>query len=433
MEIEHRAALAYSRYAIGAYGIDETSCFPLFTSLACDLPVTALLPPLLAGGRVALVAEKPSHRSFARMITEYGVNSIKLTPSHLELIARLGLTAAGMRVAIVGGEVLPVRIAQAARKAFGPRCRIINEYGPTEATVGCIAHTYDPDRDTGPAVPIGRPAPHTTVYLLDEPRAWGAPGEAAEMYLAGPQLARGYRGRPDLDHKLFVTLADGTRAYRTGDLARLLPDGELRYLRRRDDQIKILGHRVEPAEISDTLERHPAVRQALVTARTRPGTTTKILCAYVVTSHPVTGGELMSHAAGLLPPPFVPSVVVNVPALPQSAQGKTDLAALADPFAAEAGTAEPLIMGERDETEDAIAKIWARELNISAGDLTNDSDFRLLGGTSLAFLSMVAALCTLLSAEEEQKFMAELSRAIEEPTLYNITALVREVTIPPSP
>jgi amino acid adenylation domain-containing protein len=433
VEVEHRAALAYSRYAIDAYGIDETSCFPLFTSLAFDLPVTALLPPLLAGGRVALVEEKPSHRSFARAMTEYGVNSIKLTPPHLELIARLGLTAAGMRIAIVGGEVLPVRTAEAARKAFGPQCRIINEYGPTEVTVGCIAHTYDPERDTGPAVPIGRPVPNTTVYLLDEQRAWSAPGEAGEMYLAGPQLARGYRGRPDLHRKLFVTLADGTRAYRTGDLARLLPDGELDYLGRCDDQIKILGHRVEPAEISQALERHPAVRQALVAARSRPGTTTKILCAYVVTSYPVAGGELLSHVAGLLPSPFVPSVVVDVPALPQNAHGKTDLAALPDPFAAKADTAGPLAIGERDEIGEAIAKVWARELNISAEDLTSDSDFSHLGGTSIAFLSMVAGICTLLSAEEEQQFMAELSRAIKEPTLYNITALVREVTTPPRP
>jgi acyl-coenzyme A synthetase/AMP-(fatty) acid ligase len=224
-------------------------------------------------------------------------------------------------------------------------------------TVGCIAHTYDPERDTVPAVPIGRPAPNTTVYLLDEQRAWGTPGEAGEMYLAGPQLVRGYRGRPDLNRKLFVTLADGTRAYRTGDLARLLPDGELDYLGRCDDQVKILGHRVEPAKSSKALERHPAVRQALVTARTRPGTTTKIRCAYVVTSYPVIDGELTSHVAGLLPPPFVPSVVVDVPDLPQNTNGKTDLAALPDPFATEAGTVEPLINGECDETEETIVRI----------------------------------------------------------------------------
>jgi amino acid adenylation domain-containing protein len=428
VEIEHAAAMAYCRYAIDAYGIDETTCFPLFTSMAFDLPVTALLPPLLAGGRVALIEDEPNHRSLAAMLTEHGVNSIKLTPSHLDLISQLGLTAQGIRVAVVGGEGLPVRVAEAARAMFGPQCRIINEYGPTEFTVGCVAHTYDPATDTEAAVPIGRPVDNTTVYLLDELRAATEPGETGELYLAGPQLARGYRGRPDLDRDLFVTLADGTRAYRTGDLVRLSPSGELDYLRRRDDQIKVLGYRVEPAEIERALESHPAVRQALVIARARSAGSTKLACAYVVTDGPVTQEELTKHVGQLLPAHFVPSVVVAVDDLPRTANGKADLRALPDPFATTADSPAPAVVGDRDEVAVAIAEVWAAVLGTTPQGIADDSDFGLLGGTSITFLSMLGKVCErLLDAEQERRFMAELSRIATTPTLDRIAALAREV------
>ncbi|MET1073478.1 MAG: amino acid adenylation domain-containing protein, partial [Umezawaea sp.] len=351
VEVEHAAAMAYCRYAIDAYDIDATSCFPLFTSLAFDLPITALLPPLLAGGRVAVIEDEPNHRSLAAMMSDHGVNSIKLTPSHLDLISRLGLTTQDMRVAVVGGEGLPVRVAEAARTAFGTGCRVVNEYGPTEFTVGCVVHTYDPETDTDPAVPIGLPVDNTTVHLLDDLRAPVAAGEVGEIHLAGPQLARGYRGRPDLDRDAFVTLAGGARAYRTGDLARLLPSGELDYLGRRDDQVKVLGHRVEPSEIVRALESHPAVRQALVIAKAPPGSGTKLACAYVIAAEPVTRKDLTAHVAGLLPAHFVPSAVAFVDDLPRTANGKVDLRALPDPFATTARVPAGAD-AERDEVAD---------------------------------------------------------------------------------
>jgi len=433
VEVEHAAAVAYCRYAIDAYGIDSTSCFPLFTSLAFDLPITALLPPLLAGGRVALIEEEPNHRSLAAMLTEHGVNSIKLTPSHLDLISQLGLTTTDVRVAVVGGEGLPVRVAEAARTAFGSQCRVINEYGPTEFTVGCVVHTYDPDLDTDSAVPIGLPVDNTTVHLLDDLRVPVAAGEVGEIHLSGPQLARGYRGRPDLDRDLFVALADGSRAYRTGDLARVLPSGELDYLGRRDDQIKVLGHRVEPTEIARALESHPAVRQALVTAKARPGTSTKLACAYVVTDVPVTRRELVAHTADLLPAHFVPSVVVFVDDLPATANGKVDLRALPDPFATTTDTPAPPAE-DRDEVGTALARIWADVLGLDPHDIADDSDFGVLGGTSITFLAMIGTVCgTVLDPEREARFMAEFAQVVAKPTFGHLTAVVRETAVPVGP
>ncbi|HEX3782771.1 MAG TPA: non-ribosomal peptide synthetase [Pseudonocardiaceae bacterium] len=422
VEVEHRNVVNYVHWAIREYRVDATSRFPLFTSLAFDLPITAILVPLLAGGSVALIDEDLNHVSLSRMLRDSGVNSVKLTPSHLDLITRLGITAPQVRIAIVGGESLPSRVAAAAKKAFGPDCRIVNEYGPTEATVGCVIHEYDPGTDVDAAVPIGRSVDNTTVLLLNECRAAVPAGEAGAMYVAGAQVARGYRGRPDLNDQLFVRLADGSRAYATGDLARVLPSGELAYLGRRDEQIKVLGYRVEPAEIERALETHPAVTRAAVVGLARPGESTKTPCAYVVGADDVTAADLHAHLAALVPKHMIPSVILPVADLPRAASGKLDLRALPDPFATSAEN-HGQNRKARDRIESAIAGIWARTLGMSTSDISPDNDFYSLGGTSLNLMIMVASVCEEVGGGSE--IMTAFSHIIEDPTVDRIAALVR--------
>ncbi|UOZ04409.1 non-ribosomal peptide synthetase [Amycolatopsis sp. WQ 127309] len=420
VEVEHRHVVNYVRWAIREYRIGAATRFPLFTSLAFDLPVTAILLPLLAGGSVAVFAEEPNHVGLTRMLRDSGVDSVKLTPSHLELIARLGITAPGVRLAIVGGERLAVRTAAAARAAFGPDCRVINEYGPTEVTVGCVVHEYDPATDVGAAVPIGRPADNVTVHLLDDRRAAVPAGEVGAIHLSGAQTVRGYRGRPDLTERLFVRLADGSRAYATGDHARVLPSGALDYLGRGDDQIKVLGHRVEPAEIEHALETHPAISRAAVVARSRPGDTDRVPCAYVVCAGDVLPADLTAHLAARVPKHLVPSVFVAVPDLPLAPSGKVDAHALPDPFAtADVPTAEPA-----GPTESALAAIWATTLGLPERDIGPDSDFYSLGGTSLTLMVMVAKVCAeVVAPEDEPRFMAALGEIIDSPTLRRVAHL----------
>ena len=156
-------------------------------------------------------------------VSDSGANALKLTPTHLQLITQLeGAAPVGFRVLIVGGEQLTTNLARKAQARFGDGCRIVNEYGPTEATIGCVWHVFDGARDGDTtAVPIGIPGRNMQAHLLDGERRPVAPGVAGELYLAGECLARGYLDRPQLDRERFVTLRDGRRAYRTGDLARL--------------------------------------------------------------------------------------------------------------------------------------------------------------------------------------------------------------------
>ncbi|WP_412746950.1 amino acid adenylation domain-containing protein [Krasilnikovia sp. MM14-A1004] len=392
VQIEHGSLVNYVTWARETYRVDAGTRFALFTSLAFDLTGTSLLLPLLAGGSVALIPDEPTHVSLREMLERSGANALKLTPAHLDLIGRLGLTPAGFTVLVVGGEQLRPAVAAAAQRAFGADCRIVNEYGPTEATIGCVVHTYDAGRDTGTAVPIGRPVANTSVFLLNADGRFAAPGETGEIHLAGDQLARGYRGRPDLDAERFVRLADGTRVYRTGDLARVV-DGELEYLGRTDDQLKIRGYRIEPAEIAATLETYPGIVRAVVTGRAaRPGTD-PVLCAYVVGAV-ASEQDVRDHLAQCLPRYMVPAVVVAVDELPQTTNGKIDLGALPDPFAHRPVSGPPGGPGA-GEVEERVSQIFARILRVERALIGPDSDFHALGGDSLSMIEMLAAVAEL--------------------------------------
>ncbi|EWM13744.1 amino acid adenylation domain-containing protein [Kutzneria sp. 744] len=334
VEVEHRNLSTFTDWAIRVYGVHRGTRFPLFTSLAFDLSNTAVFLPALAGGSVALVRAELDHLVLRDMLVRSGANALKLTPTHLDLIGRLGLRPEGYETVIAGGELLHGAVAHRAQRAFGNGCRIFNEYGPTETTVGCMTRLFDPVRDSDRAsVPIGVPTDNTRIYLLDKAGRFVEPGTVGEIHITGAQVARGYRGNPELTLERFVELADGTRAYRSGDLARVLPSGELESVGRYDEQLKINGYRIEPGEVAYALEQHPAVVRAHAMGLARSATGGKELAAFAVLAEPVQVEALLNHLRGLLPGYLVPATLLVVPQLPTTQNGKIDnhsLAAHAD-------------------------------------------------------------------------------------------------------
>ena len=431
VQIEHGSLLNYLHWGAEEFGADAGTRLPLLTSLSFDVSGTSIFLPLITGGTVILVRDQPTHLTLRRLLEESGATMLNLTPSHLELIGRLDIEPKGLRSILVIGEQLRVEVAARAQQMFGPDCRIINEYGPTEATIGCTAYTFDPVRDADrAAVPIGVPAFNTQVHLLDANQRFVPTGEVGEMYLAGVQLARGYLGRPDLNAERFPVLADGTRVYRTGDLARRLPDGGIEFLGRMDDQVKVRGHRVEPAEVANTLEEHPSVDRAVVVARSRPDGTGKALYGYVLVNAEVSTGQLQAHAAERLPAYMVPAATFVVEQIPYSVAGKVDVRALPDPFAglAEAASATS-VDPDRDEIEARVAKIWSGILGVDDNRIDSHTDFHLLGGDSLSLLTMLAGVCReVLPLPLEGAFMAQLARVIAAPTVHTVAAIAREVS-----
>ena len=268
VEVTHGALADYVDWACRTYAAEEPLRFPLFTSPAFDLTLTSIFTPLLTGGAIVVYREDLGNSGLLvrRVLEDDAVDVLKLTPSHLALIRDLDLAGCRVRRLIVGGEDLKAAAAQRVHEAFGGQVEIFNEYGPTEATVACMIHRYDPDVDRGPSVPIGFPADNARIHVLD-PQGNPVPrGAKGEICVRGPRVARGYRGLPELTDRAFVAVpgSPDTRMYRTGDLGRWTAAGPLEFLGRRDDQVKVRGVRLELSEVEAALSRQPRVREAAV-------------------------------------------------------------------------------------------------------------------------------------------------------------------------
>jgi amino acid adenylation domain-containing protein len=280
--IEHRSLVNYIWWANEKYGRGERLAWPLFSSLAFDLTVTSIFTPLISGGRIVVHCEEPGMQGMAilRVVEDNAVDIVKLTPAHLAMIRDMNLRATRIRRLIVGGEDFKTELARDITEQFGRPVEIYNEYGPTEATVGCMIHRYDMERDRGLSVPIGVPAANAGIYILDEQLRAVPTGVIGEMHVAGDGLARGYFNRAELTAQSFLTAEDprqngpgahpstfrpGTlRLYKTGDLARWSVDGRMEFLGRADHQVKVGGGRIELGEIEARLLEHPDVRECVV-------------------------------------------------------------------------------------------------------------------------------------------------------------------------
>ncbi|MFK0250532.1 amino acid adenylation domain-containing protein [Amycolatopsis azurea] len=356
VEVEHRAVDTYLAWAREAYpGLAGRAL--LHTSPSFDLTVTTLLGTLTAGGAV-VDGGRPTF--------------VKATPTHLAVLAE-DLFPTGELV--LGGEALTAEAVQPWRERH-PGTVVVNEYGPTEATVGCVVHRIEPGDElpSGPVL-IGRPVPGTRVYVLDERRQPVPPGVPGELYVAGPQLARGYLGLPDLTAGKFTDGPSG-RMYATGDLVRWRRDGTLDYLGRVDEQVKLRGYRIEPGEVEAALRELPEVRDAAVAVR---GDT---LVGYVVGSTEGAADALRKT----LPDYLVPTRFVTLEALPMAASGKLDRAALPDP---EPGGATAYV-APRTAAEELVAEVLGELLGVD--DLGAHDDFFARGGNSLLAIRAMSRL-----------------------------------------
>ncbi|MBV8842651.1 MAG: amino acid adenylation domain-containing protein, partial [Bryobacterales bacterium] len=292
-QIEHRNLIHYLNWANEYYFQDSREGdFPLFSSLSFDLTVTSVFLPLLRGRTIQVF---PQDLEIDQIFKEIfsgssGVDCVKLTPSHVSLLENLNLANSPVRMAIVGGEALTLRHVRLLQ-GLNPEMRIFNEYGPTEATVGCVVTRVSSDQQR---ILIGKPIQNTSVYILDGMRNLVPMGVIGELYIGGSGVARGYLNRPELTEERFIAdplSADrAARLYKTGDLARFLRDGNLEYLGRIDEQVKIRGFRVELGEIEMTLDSHPGIRQSVVAAMEDHAGDKRIV-AYLVPEPDYTGGE----------------------------------------------------------------------------------------------------------------------------------------------
>jgi amino acid adenylation domain-containing protein len=336
--VEHRNLVNYLNWARNEYCLASGIGSPVNTSVAFDATVSSLIGPLVSGGLVHLLPEGDGElNSLAESLEAgRGYSIVKLTPSHLQLLQQLRPSAARNEAAsvfVIGGEALTWRHVAFWRER-APGIRLINEYGPTEATVGVVIYEVTPGTPSDGPIPIGRPIWNTRIYLLDERRQLVPRGSTGEIYIGGRGVARGYLNRPELTTERFIAspFVEGDRLYKTGDLGRYLPDGNIEFLGRNDFQVKIRGLRIELGEIEARLAEHSAVRDAVVLAREDdPGDTR--LVAYYTGELNISAEALRAHALATLPNYMAPSAFVRLQKLPLTPNGKIDRNALPAPEA----------------------------------------------------------------------------------------------------
>ncbi|MEU2060469.1 non-ribosomal peptide synthase/polyketide synthase [Streptomyces sp. NPDC013455] len=390
--VTHRGLASFAAAAAAQYAAGPGDRVLQFASPSFDASVLELCVSLLSGAALVTGEEGPLvGERLAEVLAERRVSHTLIPPAALATVPP-GTAAVlpDLRTLIVGAEACPADLVD----TWAPGRRMINSYGPTEATV--VATWTGPLTPGTGAPSIGRPAGGTRVHVLDAALRPVPPGVTGELYLAGPGLARGYLGRPGLTAQRFVPDpfgAPGERMYRTGDLVRWTADGRLRFAGRADDQVKLRGFRIEPGEIESALRRSPLVRDAVVAVRAQdaPGAPDRLV-AYVVPARPSEAGlpvgELRLHLAGQLPPHMVPSVFVPLDRLPLTPSGKTDRRALPAPGPAQA--ADGPRTAPRTATERRIAHVWADVLGIE--EVGADDNFFALGGDSILSMQVVSRL-----------------------------------------
>ncbi|MFD9417486.1 amino acid adenylation domain-containing protein [Streptomyces goshikiensis] len=422
VQVPHRGLAGHLRWAVRDLASHGSTGAPVFSSTAFDLVVPNLYAPLLCGQTVHLLPRDLPVTDLGRTLAEAGPFSfIKLTPGHLELLTHQLSTeqaASLASVLVIAGEGLPTRLAEHWRGILGDG-RLINEYGPTEASVGSTIHPVTGEQ-SGEIVPIGRPLPGVTTHVLDAELRQLPVGVTGELYVAGAGLAHGYVDQPALTAERFVPNPygePGSRLYRTGDLARLLPGGAVDFLGRIDGQVKIRGYRVETGEIAAVLGTHPDVREAVVVVD-ESAAGDKRLVAYCV---PAGGGlpaaaVLSAHCAQRMSDYMVPLLFMEIDAVPLNRNGKVDRRALPAPdlssVVAAAGHRAP-----RDPVETRINEIWTALLGVDAGIHGN---FFQMGGNSLLAVRLISRI------QDEFDVDLPVRAVFQGPTVAEQAAAVEE-------
>ena len=381
------------------FGPDEV--FLQFAPVSFDASTFEIWGPLLNGGRLVVIpGGSVSLEELGCALRAHGVTTLFLTTAFFNLMVDQRLEdLATLRQLYTGGEFVSARHFRMAHENL-PNCSLYHVYGPTENTTFSTYYLVPQGQTPLISVPIGRPISNTQLYILDEQMLPVTVGETGELYTAGDGLARGYLNNTGATSEKFVPdpfVPDVyNQMYRTGDLARWTADGNIEFLGRIDNQVKILGHRIEPGEIESALTMHKGVKHVCVVPNTDENGTKRLVAYYAPSSQTTPAPrELKQFLQGKLPPYMLPALFVPLASLPLSTNGKVDRAALPEPLFA----SESALMREVPGTqlEQTLVDLWKRVLRIEHVGL--DDNFFDVGGDSLLLVAVHSNLQKHLGTE----------------------------------
>lgn len=368
-ELTHENLCHYINWANDYYFDGINGNFPLYTSIAFDLTVTSIFTTLSRGATLIVYPQKQEVNEILQAIFTSGNEDIvKITPAHIGILAHLAIKKSSIKVAIVGGEQLTIEQVAILRK-INPEIRIFNEYGPTEATVGCVVKEILQHPES---IEIGRPIANMKAFVLNQSLQPAGIGVKGELYLSGKGIAKGYLNHPELTNERFIQLPELTSGllYKTGDAVYWNEAGDLVYCDRLDNQLKLRGYRVEPGEIEQAIAHQLSVKEVTVLLKN------DLLTAYFTAEEKIDTDQLKATLAQQLPEYMVPQFFVQLDVLPLTVNGKIDRSALPAPDRSNIAYQAP-----ETPTEEKLAALWSEILAVS--EIGRFDHFFDLGGHSL--------------------------------------------------
>ncbi|MDM5265145.1 non-ribosomal peptide synthetase [Bacillus wiedmannii] len=401
--IEHQS-VNNLRLSAETFGIGPGSRVLQCASFSFDQSVGDMYYTILNGGTLYISSKELllSGERFINWLHENQISSIPgISPSILKMLPYMELPH--LKTISTGGEALSADLV----RTWGVNRTFLNAYGPTEATVDSTIGVCRPDMDIAP---IGKPIFNKKVYILNSQYQVQPVGVAGEMYIGGDGLARGYLNRPDLTSEQFVPnpFVPGEQMYKTGDLVRWLPDGNIEYLGRVDNQVKIRGHRIEIGEIETCLRKHPSIKEAVVIAR-KDKNEQDYLCVYVVAQGEWTIQILRQFLGQTLPHYMIPSYFMELSEIPLTTNGKVDKKAMPEPDGKVKVTEE--YVPPTNRTEEILTQIWEEVLGIE--QIGIHDNFFVLGGDSIKSLQIAARLNRL-------ELKLEIKDLFKHPTVFEL-------------
>ncbi|MCD4679030.1 MAG: amino acid adenylation domain-containing protein [Bacteroidales bacterium] len=413
--LTHEGLNNYITWARKVYLKGEDLDFPLYSSISFDLTETSIFTPLLSGNRMVIYSGEDKNMLIENIINDNKIGVLKLTPTHLKILDTIDVSKSRLKRLIVGGEDLKRDLAEKVYTQFNGNIEILNEYGPTEAVIGCMIHEFNPETDRRASVPIGVPGDNVKLYILDSNLNPVPKGVVGELYIAGDGVARGYKNLPEITAERFIPdpFHEGERMYKSGDLTKFLPNGVIEFMGRIDYQVKIRGYRIEMGEIEKQLAQYEKISdQVVVDGEDKDDN--KYLCAYYVSDEKLPVSELKEFIKASLPDYMVPAYFIHMEKLPLTPNGKVDTKNLPKPDESYDTGVE--FEAPRNEKEKKIAKVFSEVLNIT--NIGINDNFFDMGGNSIKAVALVADLQSDFEVKVNDIFqyqtIADLAENIQE-------------------
>jgi amino acid adenylation domain-containing protein len=423
VEVPHRGVVRLL-FGIDYVRLDGMQTFLHLAPISFDAAAFEVWGSLLHGGKCVLFPRKvPSAEELGAVLKKHRVDTLWLTAALFNTVIHEAPQALSeVKQLLIGGEALSVRHVKKGLAEL-PNTKIINGYGPTESTTfTCCYPIPCPLEDNLSSIPIGKPIGNTQVYILDPHLNPVPTGVVGELHIGGAGLARGYRNRPELTAEKFIahpfSEQSGARLYKTGDLARYLADGNIEFLGRIDNQVKIRGHRIELGEIETVLAQHAAIQQAVLLAREDAPYDTRLVAYVVATagSNP-SANDLRGFLQHKLPDYMVPAAFVFLDSLPLTPNGKVDRKALPAPDHSRPELDDAFV-APRNPVEAILANIWAEVLKLEKVGIRDN--FFNLGGHSLLATQVISRMRNAFSIE------VPLRQVFDAPTIAEMATIITE-------